>query len=69
VAAVVTGGPAEAAGLRVGDIITSIAGQAATSTDQLVAITLTKRAGDRVEIGYIRDGTKATTTITLGARS
>jgi putative serine protease PepD len=69
VAAVVTGGPAERAGLRVGDIITSIAGQAATSTDQLVAITLTRRAGDRVEIGYVRNGNEATATITLGAQS
>jgi putative serine protease PepD len=69
VAVVVTGSPAESAGLRVGDIITSIDGEAATSTDQLVAVTLTKRAGDRVEIGYKRDGSAATTTITLSARS
>ena len=69
VAAVTTGGPAASAGLRVGDVITSIAGQAATSTDQLVAVTLTKRAGDRVEIGYERNGSKSTATITLTARS
>jgi putative serine protease PepD len=69
VAVVVTGGPAASAGLQVGDIITSIDGQAAMSTDQLMAVTLAKRAGDRVEIGYQRDGTPATTTITLGARS
>jgi putative serine protease PepD len=69
VAALTAGGPAAAAGLRVGDIITSIAGEEATSTDQLMAITLTKRAGDRVEIGYDRDGTKGTATITLAARS
>jgi putative serine protease PepD len=69
VAAVITGGPAEAAGLRVGDIITKIDGQAAESTDQLMAVTLTKRAGDRVEIGYERNGTSGTATITLAARS
>jgi len=69
VAAVVTGGPAAAAGLRVGDIITSIDGQAATSTDQLMAVTLTKRAGNQVEIGYERDGSQAKATITLAARS
>ena len=68
VAAVVTGGPAASAGLRIGDIITSIAGQPAVSTDQLIAITLSKRAGDRVEIGYERNGSKATATITLAAR-
>ena len=68
VAAVVPGGPAASAGLQVGDIITSIDGQAATSTDQLVAVTLTKRAGDRVELGYRRNGSEATATITLAAR-
>jgi putative serine protease PepD len=69
VAVVVAGSPAASAGLRVGDIITSIDGQAATSTDQLMAVTLTKRAGDRVEIGYKRDGNAGTATITLTARS
>jgi putative serine protease PepD len=69
VAVVVTGSPAESAGLRVGDIITSIDGQPATSTDQLMALTLAKRAGDRVEIGYKRDGSAGTATLTLAARS
>jgi putative serine protease PepD len=69
VAAVVAGGPAASAGLRVGDIIASIDGQAATSADQLIAVTLTKRAGDRVEIGYKRDGGAAATAIVLTARS
>jgi putative serine protease PepD len=68
VAAVVAGGPAASAGLQVGDIITSIDGDAATSTDQLMAVTLTKRAGDQVEIGYQRHGSTATATITLAAR-
>jgi S1-C subfamily serine protease len=62
------GSPAATAGLRVGDIITSIDGTAAVSTDQLIAVTLTKRAGDRVELGYERSGRHATTTITLAAR-
>jgi putative serine protease PepD len=69
VAVVVPGSPAASAGLRVGDIITSIDGQPATSTDQLMAVTLTKRAGDRVEIGYKRNGTPGTATVTLTARS
>jgi putative serine protease PepD len=68
VAAIVAGGPAERAGLRVGDIISSIDGQEAVSTDQLVAVTLTKRAGDQVEIGYERNGSSGTARITLAAR-
>lgn len=68
VAAVTAGGPAASAGLQAGDIIKSIDGSPAVSADQLMALTLTKRAGDRVEIGYERNGSKATTTITLAAR-
>jgi putative serine protease PepD len=68
VIAVVPAGPASIAGLQAGDIITSIDGTAAVSTDQLIAVTLTKRAGDRVEIGYERGGKEATATITLAAR-
>ncbi len=69
VVAVVPGGPAATAGLQSGDIIKTIDGSPAVSTDQLMALTLTKRAGDRVEIGYERDGSQATATITLTARS
>jgi putative serine protease PepD len=69
VVAVVPGGPAATAGLQTGDIIKTIDGSPAVSTDQLMALTLSKRAGDRVEIGYERDGSQATATITLAARS
>lgn len=68
VTGVVSGGPAASAGLQSGDIIKSIDGTAAVSTDQLVAITLTKRPGGRVEIGYERDGRSSTTTVTLAAQ-
>jgi putative serine protease PepD len=66
--AVVAGGPAAIAGLQVGDIITSIDGTAAVSTDQLIAVTLTERAGAQVEIEYERSGRPATATVTLAAR-
>jgi putative serine protease PepD len=69
VTAVVADSPAATAGLRVGDIIRSIDGTTAVSTDQLVAVTLTKRAGDRVELGYERNGREGTATITLAARA
>jgi putative serine protease PepD len=68
VTGVVPGSPAASAGLRTGDIITSIDGRAAVSTDQIVALLLSKRAGHRVEIGYERNGSHATTTVTLGAQ-
>lgn len=66
---VVSGGAAASAGLRAGDVITSIAGQRATDTTQLMAINLTRRPGDRVQIGYERDGRHATVTVTLGRQS
>ncbi|WP_223693961.1 S1C family serine protease [Leifsonia poae] len=65
IASVVAGGPASAAGLRAGDIILTVDGKAATTPEDLTAVTLTKKAGDKVEIGYLRDGKKATTTVTL----
>jgi putative serine protease PepD len=68
VTGVVAGSPAAAAGLRIGDIITSIDGRPATSTDQIVALLLSRRAGDRVEIGYERNGSESTASVTLGAQ-
>lgn len=59
------GGPAQAAGLRAGDIIKTIDGTPAVSTDQLVALTLRKHAGDVVVLGYERDGAKRTARVTL----
>lgn len=65
---VVAGSPAERAGLQTGDIITGIDGQDAVSSDQLVAVTLSKRAGDRVELRYERQGSSRTASVTLGSQ-
>jgi len=65
VAGVLPAGPAAKAGLMAGDVITTINGQPATSNVQLQELTLTKSPGDTVEIGYVRDGKSATTTVTL----
>ena len=45
-----------------------IDGSAAVSTGRLMAVTPTKRAGDRVEVGYERTGSCASVTMTLAAR-
>jgi putative serine protease PepD len=68
VQAVVAGGPAAIAGLRAGDVITKINGEPATSNVQLQELTLTKKPGDTVPIGYARNGKSATATITLGTQ-
>jgi len=67
VTAVDPAGPAHSAGLREGDIITTIDSQPATSNDQLVTLTLTKHPGDKVELGYQRDGRSGTATVTLAS--
>ena len=68
ITAVDPAGPAQAAGLRVGDIITTINGQPATSVDQLVTLTLTEKPGDKVDLGYSRNGSSATATLTMGTQ-
>ncbi len=61
-------GPADQAGLLQGDILTSIGGKAATSTDQLMEITLTNKPGTKITVGYSRQGRQNTAAITLGVQ-
>jgi len=65
---VVPGGPAAQAGLREGDVITKINGEAAASTVQLQELTITKKPGETVELEYWRNGQTATATVTLGTQ-
>lgn len=67
VQAVLAGGPAASAGIRPGDIITTINGSPATSIDVLTAIQVTSKPGDTVKVEYMRGGQKHTTTVTLAA--
>ena len=65
---VVSGGPADAAGLVPGDAITAVNGRAIASTDALSRLVLTKKPGDRVTVAYTDQyGTGHTTTLTLGS--
>jgi len=68
VAGVDPGGPAATAGLRQGDLITEIDGQAAASAQQLQAVTLTKRPGDTVKLTIERDGHEQTVDVVLGSQ-
>jgi putative serine protease PepD len=65
---VVPGGPAEAAGLQQGDIITEINGRPATDPNQLQALSITERAGTTVAVTYERNGESHNTTVTLGTQ-
>jgi serine protease Do len=61
-------GPAEKAGIKVGDIIVSIDGRAIKDGDDLVSEIASRRPGSTVRIGYLRDGKQADTTVTIGDR-
>jgi putative serine protease PepD len=69
VTAVQSGGPAASAGIRAGDVVTEVNGEPATSTDQLVELTITKKPGDTVPVTYERNGQSTNTTITMGSQA
>ena len=65
VAKVIEDGAAEAAGLKEGDVITSIDGQKVTQFGELQGILAKKRPGDKVSITYMRNKKSHTVTATL----
>jgi S1-C subfamily serine protease len=52
IAGVVSGGPADKAGLAVGDVITSLGGQSITSADALTKAMTSQSPGATVKVGY-----------------
>ncbi len=63
------GSPAEAAGLRTGDVITTIDDERVPSSTALVAQVRERRSGAQTTIGYIRDGQQDSVSVTLDTRS
>jgi putative serine protease PepD len=62
------GGASATAGIRPGDVITKLDGQAANSAEQLQALTLTRRPGDTVHVNFVRDGSEHEVDIRLRAQ-
>jgi serine protease Do len=62
------GGPAEKAGLKAGDIITTIDGRSIKDGDDLVNEIASRRPGSSIRLGYLRDGKQGDTTVTIGDR-
>ena len=62
------GAPAAAAGLQAGDVITSVEGDSVASVQELQSAIDTRKPGDTVELGYVRDGATHTVSVTLGTR-
>ncbi|MFE0675334.1 trypsin-like peptidase domain-containing protein [Streptomyces sp. NPDC058867] len=62
------GGPAAAAGLKPGDVITKLDDRVIDSGPTLIGEIWTHKPGDKVEITYERDGKTRTAELTLGSR-
>ena len=66
VGSLATGGPAERAGIRVGDRITAVDGENIRSWSDLLGV-VRDRPGQPVEVEYVRNGYTATVNLTLDA--
>ncbi|MEY2628879.1 MAG: hypothetical protein RL066_695 [Actinomycetota bacterium] len=62
---ILPGSPAEKAGLKGGDVITDIDGNAINSPEELIVAVRAKNIGDRVTLGFLRDGVKKSVTLAL----
>jgi putative serine protease PepD len=65
---VTAGSPAEQAGLRVGDLVVAIDGQAVATTGELGARIRSHQPGDKITLKVVRDGNETTITATLAQR-
>jgi putative serine protease PepD len=68
VGTVTNGSPADKAGIRGGDVITSIGGKTIRNPSDLSLTVLTKRPGDEVKVELKRAGKSRTVTVKLGNR-
>jgi putative serine protease PepD len=68
IAGVRSGTPAAKAGLKTGDVVTSLAGTPVSTSDELASAISAHKPGDSVSITYERDGQSHTVTLTLANR-
>jgi serine protease Do len=69
VSSVVPGGPAEEAGLKVGDTIVSVEGKKVTKGDDLVSDIASRKPGSKVSLGFVRNGKPQDASVTIADRS
>ena len=65
---VTPGGPAAQAGLKPGDSITSVAGKTINAGDELVAEVSSHHPGEKLKIGYLRNGKQEEAMVTVADR-
>ena len=68
VSSLATGGPADDAGLRAGDVVTALGGRAISDSNGLVAAIAAHRPGDRVAVTVRRGAQTLRVTVRLGAQ-
>jgi len=66
---VISGSPADQAGLKIGDTITSVDGKDLTSGDDLVSDIASRKPGSKAKLAFVRNGKKEETTVTIADRS
>jgi serine protease Do len=66
---VVSGSPADQAGLKIGDTITSVDGKDVKSGDDLVADIASRKPGSKAKLIFVRNGKKQDATVTIADRS
>jgi putative serine protease PepD len=65
VQSVSSGGPADKAGMKVGDVIVAVAGQRTAGADAVIAAIRSHQPGQQVQITVERDGSRHNLTLTL----
>jgi putative serine protease PepD len=68
VASVRTGTPAAKAGLKAGDVITSLGGTKISNADELRAAISARKSGDKVSVTFRRNGQSHPVSLTLASR-
>ncbi len=67
VAEVVPSSGADAAGIKVGDVVTGVDGVNVTSSESLVALIRNARVGQELDLTVVRDGNEQQVSVTLGS--
>ena len=69
ISSVVAGSPADQAGLKVGDTVTSVDGKKVTKGSELVSEIAARKPGTKVALGFLRNGKSQDATVTIADRA
>jgi len=69
ISSVVAGSPADQAGLKVGDTITTVDGKKVSKGSELVGDIASRKPGAKVELGFVRNGKQQSTSVTIADRA